>query len=323
MMSEPSESYLKVPYDLRTAKQIERRMIMDALQVLSRAHFPIGDYQYTGLGSIFFVDFILFHKYLGIQKMLSVEFSARIKKRVKFNCPFGSIKTVQGRIGDFIPQLSKDIRHIVWFDYDYPLNGEIITDVILASSELSCGSIILFTVDLEMPKRDKRGKEKPSWTPEERMKYFREESGHFFKLEWEVGDFALTNMHSIVVHLILNALRKGLTGRQEIDFFPLFYFVYADGHTMLSFGGVIGSSVERRFLESCDFSNSTYIRRNVTEGPYEIKVPIITRKERLYLDSAMPCADRWKPKEFELSDDAIKTYKDIYRFYPAYAELLL
>lgn len=114
-----------------------------------------------------------------------------------------------------------------------------------------------------------------------------------------------------------------MTGRDEIEFLPLFYFVYADGHMMISFGGVIGSPVEKRNLDSCDFTKSLYIRRNVADGPYEIKVPIITRKERLYLDSVMPCEDGWKPKEFELSDDAIRTYREIYRFYPSYAELLL
>lgn len=31
-MSTPSESYLKVHYELRPAKQVERRMIIDAFQ---------------------------------------------------------------------------------------------------------------------------------------------------------------------------------------------------------------------------------------------------------------------------------------------------
>jgi len=62
-MSAATESYLKVAYDLRPAKQIERRMFIDGLQRLALAGFDIGDYQYTGFGSIFFVDFILFHNY--------------------------------------------------------------------------------------------------------------------------------------------------------------------------------------------------------------------------------------------------------------------
>ena len=87
-MSTPTQSYLKVPYDLRPAKQVERRMLIDAFHRLTSAGFPIADYQYTGMGSIYFVDFILFHKLLGMDKLLSVEFDKDIEKRVKFNAPF-------------------------------------------------------------------------------------------------------------------------------------------------------------------------------------------------------------------------------------------
>lgn len=324
-MSQPSESYLKVPYDLRTAKQIERRMIVDALQILSRSNFTIGDYQYTGLGSIFFVDFVLFHKLLGIHRMLSVEASHKIRKRVKFNCPYGNIRLEFGQIRDFISKLEKDLKHIIWFDYDYALDGDVMTDVVLASSELSCGSILLITVDLELPKHKKgeEEREETRWTPEDRIKYFQKEASNFFALEWDVTDFVQSKMPAINTSLIQNAIRKGLAGRSEIEFLPLFNFVYADGHKMLTLGGVIGGGTEKRFLESCDFERALYIRRDLKDPPYEIKVPIITRKERLHLDSAMPCEDNWMPKQFELSDEAIKTYKEIYRFYPAYAELLL
>ncbi len=57
MTAQPSRSYLKVPYDLRMAKQIERRMIADLLIRLRGGGFDISNYQYTGMGSIYFVDF--------------------------------------------------------------------------------------------------------------------------------------------------------------------------------------------------------------------------------------------------------------------------
>ena len=56
-MIEPSESYLRVQYELRPAKQVERRMIIDALRKLAMAGFEIEDYNYVGFGSIYFVDF--------------------------------------------------------------------------------------------------------------------------------------------------------------------------------------------------------------------------------------------------------------------------
>src|SRR5438874_9971114 len=104
-------SYLRVQYDLRPSKQVERRMIIDACHLLSLANFPIRDYQYTGFGSVYFVDFILFHKLLGIQNMVSVEQDNKIEKRVKYNRPFGFIKLVMGTATDVIPTLSQDRKH--------------------------------------------------------------------------------------------------------------------------------------------------------------------------------------------------------------------
>jgi hypothetical protein len=295
-------------------------MIIDGLQILSYAGFPIVDYQYTGLGSIFFVDFIMFQKFLGIHRMLSIEFSKKIKKRVKFNRPFANIKTERGRIGEFIPGLNKDLKHLLWLDYDYPLDESVMTDVILAASELPCASILLITVDLEMPKGTDQGK---TLTPQERMQYYKRAAGRFFEPEWETSDFALSRMANINIRLLFNAIKNGLAGREEVTFLPLFSFIYADGHRMFTFGGMIANPSDKGRVEGCDFRKAFYMRRDVRDNPYEIMVPIVTRKERLHLDSHMPCEDAWKPKEFELDGAAVLTYREIYRFYPAYAELLL
>jgi hypothetical protein len=37
----------------------------------------------------------------------------------------------------------------------------------------------------------------------------------------------------------------------------------------------------------------------------------------------MPCAAGWKPTDFELDDATIDAYREVYRFLPAFAELLL
>src|SRR5438552_12781248 len=102
----PTESYSKVFYDVRPAKQVERRMLVESFQVLSHLGYRIHDYQYTGLGSIYFVDFIMFHKFLGIQRMLSVEHDEQIRKRVTFNQPFRCVRVKLADIADEIPSLS-------------------------------------------------------------------------------------------------------------------------------------------------------------------------------------------------------------------------
>src|SRR5215216_3021695 len=119
-------SYKKVFYDLRPGKQIERRMLLDTLQLLSNGGFRIADYQYTGFGSIYFVDFVLFHKYLGITKLLSLEHDRTAAKRARFNKPYDIIQLEIKSAFDAIPTLDRDLKHLVWLDYDFGLEDSVL-----------------------------------------------------------------------------------------------------------------------------------------------------------------------------------------------------
>jgi len=314
-MSFPISSSLKVPYDLRPAKQIERRMLVDAFQRLAQAGFPIRDYQYTGFGSLYFVDFILFHKLLGIQKMLTVEHDPALEDRVRFNRPFDCVDVAITSASDIIPKLSRDALHILWLDYDFPINRTVLEDAYLAASQLSVRSILLITVDVEPPKE---GADALNDT----KAHFEEEAGDFLGVR-EPSDFAKSRIPRTSVEIILNALREGMAGRQGITFAPLFHFLYADRHRMLTMGGMIASKVEQHRIKSLDTDEAFYFRTDLSHPPYEISVPRLTRKERHVIDSAMPCASGWQPDHFRLDETVIEIYREVYRFLPAYAELLL
>jgi hypothetical protein len=104
---------------------------------------------------------------------------------------------------------------------------------------------------------------------------------------------------------------------------PVFSFLYADGHKMLTLGCVIGTEDDARRVENSQLTSQVYYRGDFRAAPYEIVVPVVTRKERGYLDKAMPCRDGWVPKDFEMGSDDVARYREVYRFLPAYAELLL
>src|SRR5690349_17029565 len=80
-------SYEKFNYLLRPAKQVERKLIIDCMLRLGRAGYHITDYRYVGFGSPYYADFVIFHKYLGIEDMVCIEGSP-IENRMKFNKPY-------------------------------------------------------------------------------------------------------------------------------------------------------------------------------------------------------------------------------------------
>ncbi len=314
-MSPTSASALKVQYDLRPSKQVERRMLVDAFQRLSQAGFAIRDYKYVGFGALTFFDFIIFHKLLGITEMLSIEHDLSLRRRVAFNRPFKCVDIAMDAAANVIPTLSSDRQHILWLDYDTPIIKDVLTEVYLAGTQLACGSIILITVDVEPPVR---GGEDPHTS----MEHFAQQAPDYMG-SFAVTDFTESNLAKTSKLIILRALSSGMAGRVGVTFLPLFYFTYADGHRMMTFGGMIGSDVDKRKLRSINTAGAIYLRRNIRLNPFEINVPVLTRKERQAVEAAMPCSARWHPSEFDLPPGFITNYKDVYRFLPAYAELLI
>jgi len=318
-MSISAKSYLEVQYDLRPAKQVERRMLIDAFQLLTSAGFKIHNYQYTGFGSIHFVDFILFHKFLGIKKMVSIEYDYDIKKRVQFNRPYKMVNIEMAAAEEVIVRLAKDTKHILWLDYDEKINEDMLTDIALSATTLSKGSVVLVTMDANPP-----GKESDDdYGPKMWKDYYFSVAESYLGDYSNTEDFVESNLTEINTQIFSNVMRNSISSRKGLEFFPFLNFSYADGHRMVTCGGMICSSTQKEMIKKCSLKEREYTRFDFIKPSFEIRVPKITRKERLYLESNMPCLKSWRPEKFEFSKDDILAYRDIYRYFPAYAEMML
>jgi hypothetical protein len=327
-MTRISRSFLKVQYDLRPAKQVERRIFIESFQLLAEAGFPIRDYQYTGMGSIHFVDFALFHKFLGLNRLISVEIASDIDERLKFNTPYaGCVEVIPGQaIGEYIPNLSKEHKHVLWLDYDNVLSNEMLRDVCQAVTMLPNSSVLLVTVDTEPPEYEEGERKGEKMDAKNTRKCFEEIVEGFadYLLDtWADDDFDWDNLPNINAQLLIKSITEGIKGRPEPCFIPLFHFLYSNGHRMLTIGGMVGTQKDRKKIKKSRLGQMNYVRLTFKEKPFLIRIPRITRKERLYLDSNMPASPGWRPKDFEMSNEDIEDYRNIYRFFPSFAELLL
>ena len=82
-----SGSFKRIDYSLRPAKHAERRMLCDIFRRL-RPFGRVENYVYVGFGSIWFSDFMLMHRSLGIKDMISIEHSIESRDRIEDNKPF-------------------------------------------------------------------------------------------------------------------------------------------------------------------------------------------------------------------------------------------
>ena len=315
MSNQSARSYLRVAYDLRPSKQVERRILLDFFRRLAGYGVAVEKFRYTGMGSIHFVDHILFHKFLGIDKLVSVEGDDEIETRVNFNRPFDNIELEIMQIGNYIPQLSSDEKHIVWLDYDYRLSRDMLNDVTSCANQLPVDSFILVTVDVE-PAKNSNGSA-------DNFLYYKNIANELWMPSWVERDFANSKLHLRVLYLLAQAFREGVAGRSGVEALPCFSFVYADGHQMATLGVQLGGETQAKKLESIKNDGATYLVLDFNDDPFRIDVPVLTRRERLYLESVMPSKDYGKVGAAGLSKEDFDNYGKIYRFFPSYGELLL
>ena len=315
MSIDSSRSYLSVAYDLRPAKQVERRMLLDFFRRLSGAGTPVESYHYTGMGSIHFIDHILFHKFLGIDKLVSVERDDDIERRTRFNQPFSSVQIEIMEIGEYIPRLQSDAKHIVWLDYDYRLSQDMIKDVRACGATLAIDSFVLVTVDVEPPK-DSRG-------ASDNFASYWGAASNLWVPSWKNNDFTRSKLHLRARDLIANAFREGTSGRPNVEPIPCFYFVYADGHRMATLGVQIGGPQQACRLQKIKASGADYLVLDFSGQPFQIDVPVLTRRERPLLEGAVPAGDYHRVRNTGVGEEEFRKFEKIYRFLPSYGELLL
>ena len=321
-------SYRKINYRVRPAKSIERKMLCDAFLRLSFFK-PVKNYRYVGFGSTAFVDFILFHKILGIKDMISIEKRKKDKARFEFNNPFDCICMKYGDSNNVLPSLTWDLKTIIWLDYDGPLTSSVLKDIAYVSRNLVSGSMLVVTVNV-MP--DLLPDPRPS-TEENvqnyRLEKFKERVGGNkvpanLKGKNLEGDEMATTCGKVILNEIEQTLRNrnGLRlPEHKVEYNPLFNFCYQDGAKMLTVGGIFYEARDEAKLKQCEFENLEFVRFDETF--YEIDVPILTYRERLYLDKTLPYGNSDHGKRIGLSEEDINNYNRLYRYFTDFAEVEL
>lgn len=100
-------SFDAVNYSLRPSKTIQRQIVFDCVRSL-QAGLNLERLVYVGFGSIWFTDFVMAHKLLGIDDMVSLEADDIGYRRAVFNSPFSTVRVKHGYSYDVLPNLYID-----------------------------------------------------------------------------------------------------------------------------------------------------------------------------------------------------------------------
>jgi len=324
-MAQPTNSFMQFDYSLRPSKQVERRIMIEVLLRLSKAGYPIEDYSYLGLGSPYYVDFVMFHKYLFIHDMVCVEW-ADVPKRMRFNKPFKFIKLRMGALSTHIPRMPLKKKHLVWLDYDRSLDPDMLQDIDGCLNRMAPKSILVITIDA-------RAKLPKDYAPEvEAMKESeREQLTAETYQEWlsnYVGE-AITrptisagHVAPLFYEVVVERIRHTLSTRvPSLRFLQIFHFVYKDGAPMLTIGGMIGTGEDEEALDRACIFKHEFVR--VDGDHLAISVPPLTLREKQWLESRLDKKLTAAKLRFELEEDLLENYRRFYRQYPTYMETVL
>ncbi len=313
-------SYEKFNYAIRPNKRTQRKMIFDALSRYLTA-FPGRRFRYVGFGSMWFSDFILAHRRLGLRQLVSIELEAGYA-RAKFNRPFKCVKVLCGNSSVVLPTLKWKTPSIVWLDYDYGPDAESLQDISFLASKLSSGSVLMVTYDAGLPWKTDADAAKKMDTLHEIFGDAAPPNTRHGKTQ--VRKATRTNYPPMLVSMLWSYVNYTLVenGRQSLDgleWMPFFSFLYKDGARMMTIGGALLNHADRAKVQSCGlFEHLTYLEG---ESPFEIAVPPLTQRERTMLDRSLPEGKISLP--FELPEEQIESYKKLYRYYPLLAEVEL
>lgn len=322
MMNEPLLSFEKLNYLLRPSKQVERKLLIETFHRLAQANYNITEYTYLGLGSVYFVDFVLLHRYLYIDDMICVEREA-IPNRMAFNQPYKFIRLEMMAVAQFIPSLVETQRYLVWLDYDTCLELDILDDLDGFLQNLSAGSILVVTVDAraQLPQDE----DTPSLSEQKRLtkvlKFYRHHFEKYAGGRIAEADIGEKDFPALLARIIRSKIGESMRGRPDCEFSQLFNFLYSDNAPMLTIGGLIDREGTCEGLFNGCLKGMQFLTPD--ETPVEITVPPLTERERQWIDSNLDKAKRSKTLPFELNPVMVKAYRKFARHYPSYHEAVV
>ena len=308
------KSYRKLDYRIRPAKHVERLMLAETFK---RSRFCLPhQYQYIGMGSLYFADFHLFHKALGFEEMHSIEKEKNDEERFRNNVPFRNVNLIFEETGTALSKLDFSKRSIVWLDYDGRLSGSVLEDVRDLTSSVCSGSFILFTVQANPENGDDKIDSLQLLAKEVGEKNVPAKTKKTTLYGWGTAQ-VLRQIIANEIESSLSTRNLGQPDGQSFCFKQLFNFNYEDGAKMLTVGGIVYSQAEVDMLEACKFDELTFVETEKT--PFKITVPNLTFRELKLLESQMPTVGLTDLDKRGMPDSEITNYMKIYRYFPSFA----
>lgn len=347
-------SFKRIDYSLRPAKHAERRMLNEIFRRLS-VFCPLAEYRYVGMGSLWFSDFTLYHRSLGIKDMLSIERDTTQEDRFNDNKPFNAIRIDFRDTSSVLPTIPWDAPAMVWLDYDGVIENSMLSDVGIVARRAVSGSMLAITVqchrareieqsksvaplfsnsqslatafrDEIVPAAEVEQEESGASSGPSPVDMFRQNLGTEFVppdiaeddlLGWPFGEIC-RQMFSNSIEAALAVRNLGAEEDEKVKFKPVCSFEYEDGIRMTTLVGMFAKVSDDSKVRQCKFEALDFLQPR--GEAIRIEIPVLTLKEIRLIERQLP--NNMEPLVYgSIPQGFADKFARFYRYLPNFAVL--
>lgn len=284
---------------------------------------PVEEYKYVGFGSLWFSDFALFHRTLGIADMQSIEMVKSAKPRFEANKPFFSIKVEYEHSSKVLPTLPWDKRAFVWLDYEDSISTGILLDIQAIVARATSGTVLALSAPCRQAPEVEQALEEGSG-PSAMSRFAGRMGPRVTPQDVSEEDLIGWPFAKLTRRIIVDQIRAalatrnlGLPDEQIVEYTPICEIEYEDGVKMTTTVGILTKTEDEELLQDCGFTTLDFLPPN--SDTIRIDVPILTLREIRHIEKQLPTSGQLDYWEIP-SSDADK-FARFYRYLPNFAVL--
>lgn len=301
-------------------------MLADVFRRLSQFQ-PIETYRYVGFGSVWFSDFVLFHRAFGIRDMLSIEQAAASRQRFEANRPFAIDMDFRSS-SLVLPELDYSRRQYIWLDYDNPINLDMVADVAMIARRACSGTVLVVSVQCmkapDVAEAEKeQAKDASARGPMERFASKMSADGVkrvSSDLErdqlsgWAFGDISRSIFYEEVDRILKD--RRLAEPDSAVSYRTICNFEYEDGAKMTTLALIFHSEEDEAKVNACGFDNLEFL--DPLGAAVYIPTPKLTPREFRQLESQLPLQPGAQLEIGHIPLSETRGFADMYRYFPAF-----
>lgn len=320
------DSFRRIDYSLRPAKHAERRMLCDVFRRLSPFQ-PVETYRYVGFGSVWFSDFVLFHRALGVRDMLSIEQAVQSQPRFEANKPF-AIDIDFRESSLVLPELDYDRRQFIWLDYDDPITLDMVNDVAVIARRASSGTVLVVSVQCVRPpdvaEADRELTSDP-YAPSATDRFATRMNadgvgrvGSDLEREqlsnWAFGELSRSILYAEIDRILEN--RRLAAPDRAVSYQRICDFEYEDGAKMTTLALIFHNDADIATVGACHFDRLEFL--DPGGDAVFIPTPKLTPREFRQLESQLPLPHGVQLDVGHIPVAETRRFAELYRYFPSF-----